>query len=65
VPLQQIRGAPPDLAELTGECAFLPRCTKAINQCRSDAWPALQQLTQTHAAACYNPMFHNEPERAT
>jgi oligopeptide/dipeptide ABC transporter ATP-binding protein len=56
-PLQAIRGAPPDLAELTGECAFLPRCRKAISACRSDPWPPLSDTAQGHAAACYNPMF--------
>jgi oligopeptide/dipeptide ABC transporter ATP-binding protein len=62
-PLQPIRGAPPDLGELTGECGFLPRCTKAINQCRSEPWPRLEEIAPSHTAACFNPVFHAEPER--
>lgn len=57
-PLQMIRGAPPDLAELTGMCAFLPRCTKAVNECRTEAWPPLRATVPGHEAACYNPMFY-------
>jgi oligopeptide/dipeptide ABC transporter ATP-binding protein len=56
-PLQAIRGAPPDLAELTGECAFLPRCPKAITACRTDPWPPLRTAESGHPVACYNPMF--------
>ncbi|MEX0751006.1 MAG: ABC transporter ATP-binding protein [Dehalococcoidia bacterium] len=57
-PLQPIRGAPPDLAELSGECAFLPRCSKAVVACRTQPWPALAAGPGGHAVACYNPMFH-------
>ena len=28
-------------AVLTGDCAFLERCTKAVSQCRSEPWPPL------------------------
>jgi oligopeptide/dipeptide ABC transporter ATP-binding protein len=55
--LQPIRGAPPDLSELTGDCAFLPRCAKAVNQCRSEPWPPLRPVGGGHNVACYNPMF--------
>ncbi len=57
-PLQPIRGTPPDLAELSGECAFLPRCPKAVNACRTQPWPPLATIVPGHEAACYNPMFH-------
>jgi len=57
-PLRTIRGTPPDLAELTGECAFLPRCPKAINVCRTEPWPSLTNAAAGHPVACYNPMFH-------
>lgn len=60
-PLQVIRGTPPDLAELTGECAFLPRCPKAVVACRSQPWPSLESTGETHAVACFNPMFHAVP----
>jgi oligopeptide/dipeptide ABC transporter ATP-binding protein len=57
-PLQAIKGVPPDLAELDGQCAFLPRCPKAINACRTQPWPALEKGDAGHPVACYNPMFH-------
>jgi len=58
--LTQIRGAAPDLATLTGECAFVPRCPKALNQCRSDPWPELQERAPSHSTACYNPVYYAE-----
>jgi oligopeptide/dipeptide ABC transporter ATP-binding protein len=61
MPLQPIRGVPPDLAELTGECAFLPRCPKAVVACRTQPWPALSAGEAGHPVACYNPMFHAVP----
>jgi oligopeptide/dipeptide ABC transporter ATP-binding protein len=57
-PLQTIKGAPPDLSELTGECAFLPRCPKAVVACRTQPWPALESAEPGHQVACYNPVFH-------
>ena len=60
--LPTIRGGPPDLAELSGECAFLPRCPKAINTCRTEPWPALDVVDGDHAAACYNPVVHLRDE---
>jgi oligopeptide/dipeptide ABC transporter ATP-binding protein len=59
-PLQAIKGTPPDLGALTGECAFLPRCSKAVNACRTQPWPDLSEIAAGHVAACYNPMFHPE-----
>jgi oligopeptide/dipeptide ABC transporter ATP-binding protein len=56
--LAQIRGASPDLGALTGSCAFLPRCTKALSQCRDDPWPELREQAPAHAAACYNPVYY-------
>jgi len=58
VPLAAIRGAPPDLASLTGLCAFLPRCSKAVTACRADPWPQLAGQPSGSAAACFNPMYY-------
>jgi peptide/nickel transport system ATP-binding protein/oligopeptide transport system ATP-binding protein len=58
--LHAIPGAPPNLAELAEECAFLPRCAKATNQCRTEPAPALAVVNgSTHRAACYNPVFQD------
>jgi len=56
-PLRHIRGAPPDLAALSSECAFLPRCAKAVSNCRERPWPALADVDEGHAAACFNPVY--------
>jgi oligopeptide/dipeptide ABC transporter ATP-binding protein len=63
-PLPTIRGTPPNLGALTGECAFLPRCAKAVSACRSEPWPALREVAPRHEAACFNPMFHAEVSSA-
>jgi peptide/nickel transport system ATP-binding protein/oligopeptide transport system ATP-binding protein len=55
-PLPAIRGAPPNLAELSEECPYLPRCPKATTTCRTEAAPALAPLEPGHLAACYNPV---------
>ena len=59
-PLDTIKGVPPDLAELPAECAFLPRCRKAVNACRTQPSPALTELAPGQRAACYNPIHHPE-----
>jgi oligopeptide/dipeptide ABC transporter ATP-binding protein len=56
-PLTQIKGTPPDLATLSGECAYLPRCHKVLNDCRSNPWPPLVKLAAGHQSACYNPVY--------
>jgi len=57
--LQAIPGMPPDMMNLPEQCAFLPRCSKARNECRQLARPPLQPLEDggVHAVACYNPMM--------
>ena len=59
-PLRAIKGTPPDLADLPEECAFLPRCPKAVSACRTSPSPPLEELTPGHRAACYNPVYHPE-----
>ncbi len=57
--LTPMRGNPPDLATLPSECAFLPRCNKAIGRCRTEDAPGLMQVEDSvpgHRAACFNPM---------
>lgn len=54
--LQPLRGSPPNMLELPGECAFLPRCHKALSRCRVDPSPALEEASEGHWVACYNPM---------
>lgn len=56
-PLPAIRGAPPSLIDLPDQCAFLPRCPKAISACREGPKPPLADVEPAHAVACYNPMY--------
>jgi oligopeptide/dipeptide ABC transporter ATP-binding protein len=57
--LQTISGVPADLSRLSDTCAFLARCTKAINDCRSAPWPPLRNTAPEHAVACFNPMHES------
>lgn len=59
--LPQIRGAPPDLLALTGQCSFLERCPKALTRCREEPEPPLVLLPESpgatpHRVACFNPV---------
>ena len=57
--LAQIPGAPPDLLELDGRCAYVPRCRKALSRCRSEPEPPLAPLGDRpgRMLACYNPVL--------
>jgi len=54
--LQAIPGAPPNAIELGEECPFIPRCNKALTQCRTTPKPELAIVQGTHSVACYNPV---------
>lgn len=57
--LVAMRGNPPDLMTLQDECAFLPRCSKAVGACRTDPEPTLTAVpdsSEGHTVRCYNPM---------
>jgi len=54
-PLMPIPGQPPNLTELPAGCAFLPRCTLAMNVCRIA--PPLFSLEPGHVARCW---LHHE-----
>lgn len=54
--LRPLRGTPPDMMNLPEQCPFLPRCQKAVNQCRVDRRPLITEMADGHYAACYNPM---------
>jgi peptide/nickel transport system ATP-binding protein len=64
-PLRSIRPALPDAEYEDGLCPFLPRCHKALSQCRIDPAPPLERLESRHHVACYNPVVLNpEPVSA-
>ena len=58
--LEPLRGNPPDMTKLPEECPFLPRCNKAVNRCRQEPKPPLEEMKPGHYAACYNPVLAGE-----
>jgi oligopeptide/dipeptide ABC transporter ATP-binding protein len=59
--LTAIPGLPPHLGRLKGECAFLPRCTYATDECRCDPWPELEEVGERHYVRCYVKPGEVEP----
>jgi oligopeptide/dipeptide ABC transporter ATP-binding protein len=60
--LPSIPGSAPEMTEPAEHCPFLPRCSKAMNQCRADEPPALElDESGERAVACYNPMWIADP----
>jgi peptide/nickel transport system ATP-binding protein len=51
--LQPIDGIPPNLIDMPGTCAFLPRCPYAIERCHTDPWPELHSVEGAHRIRCY------------
>ena len=56
---EPIRGNPPDLMNLPGQCPFLPRCPKAISKCRLEPTPILDEVGPGHKVACYNTLDYD------
>ncbi len=56
--LMPLPGSPPDMVNLPEECPFLPRCNKAVTQCRASRRPRLEEKEARHLVACYNPVVH-------
>jgi oligopeptide/dipeptide ABC transporter ATP-binding protein len=50
--LHPIDGQPPDLTQLPPGCAFVSRCTYAIDRCRHEV-PVLRAVTEGHLSACW------------
>lgn len=57
--LRPIPGTAPSLIDLPDKCPFLPRCSKALRQCREEAMPRFTELADDHRVACYNPIFQD------
>ena len=54
--IQPLPGNPPDMVNMGDECPFLPRCFKAVNQCRNLPKPPLAETEEGHLVSCYNPV---------
>jgi oligopeptide/dipeptide ABC transporter ATP-binding protein len=48
-----IEGLPPNLIDMPGTCAFLPRCHHAVDRCREEPWPELESRGGGHTVRCY------------
>jgi peptide/nickel transport system ATP-binding protein len=54
--LAPIKGAPPNLVNMPGTCAFLPRCAYAVKKCEQEPWPDLAPVSGHHyVSCCVNP----------
>ena len=51
--LVPIEGMPPNLIDMPGTCAFLPRCPYHIARCESEPWPELTAAGPGHRIRCY------------
>ena len=58
---QPIPGNPPNLMDLPSQCPFLPRCPKAMNTCRLEPRPSLDEVGPSHMVACYNVIDSRSP----
>ena len=58
--IQPLPGSPPDMVNMGDECPFLPRCFKAVNQCRHQPKPPLAESEPGHYVSCYNPVLPPE-----
>ena len=56
--LANISGSPPSLVNPADECAFFPRCTRALDKCRTRE-PELEEIAPNHMVRCYNPFDHS------
>jgi oligopeptide/dipeptide ABC transporter ATP-binding protein len=51
--LVPIAGIPPNLIDMPGTCAFLPRCSYRNDQCEQQPWPQLREVGPNHKISCY------------
>ncbi len=50
--LTSIPGNPPSLIDLPPGCPFAPRCTFAVDKCRTEM-PSLEEVDEGHTVACW------------
>ena len=58
--LVNIKGQPPSLYAKPTSCSFAPRCDYAYDRCHNEN-PALIDLTETHAVACWWDIENDRP----
>jgi len=48
-----IKGLPPNLINMPSTCAFLPRCSYAVERCFKEPWPELRESGKQQYIRCY------------
>jgi peptide/nickel transport system ATP-binding protein len=51
--LVPIKGLPPNLINMPSTCAFLPRCSYAVERCLEEPWPELREVGKQQYIRCY------------
>jgi peptide/nickel transport system ATP-binding protein len=51
--LVPIEGLPPNLINMSSNCAFLPRCSLKTDRCYKEPWPELIPISSQHFVRCY------------
>ena len=62
--LVPVEGMPPNLIDMPGTCAFLPRCSYATERCHADPWPELRSVDDGHCVRCYANLESHSVEKA-
>lgn len=52
--LASIEGQPPPLNNVPKGCVFAPRCSYAVNKCRTE-YPPITMVNEEHSASCWFP----------
>ncbi len=58
--LVPIKGLPPNLINMPGNCAFLPRCAHRFEKCKTGTWPPLRSVGPQHLVSCWAEVGERE-----
>jgi len=55
-----IHGLPPSLTRQTTACVFFPRCSRHLDACQHDSFPALEHIGGQHHVACHSALSQKD-----
>ena len=58
-----IQGMPPSLTRRIMGCAFFPRCSRHVDACQQDSFPALEHIGGQHYVACHSAASQKDAPR--
>ncbi len=58
--LVPIKGLPPNLINMPGNCAFRPRCAHRFEKCKTGTWPPLRAVGLQHLVSCWADVGERE-----